>query len=301
LQNGDPPTARNGGGERREAGLNGQTGMDGHFNAFTFVNRITGLQPGTSVRGSYFIPPHIGNFSQSLAGEAVGQLAAWAAMAAVNFKRRPVAGIAGKIELLSPVRPGQTLDLHVQLESIDEEAAAYQGEARADGIPVVRLQNCVGPMLPAEDFDDPQLLREHFALLRGNGSKPGGFGGISALEFSRNGGETGKSAHATLQVPASAPFFADHFPRRPVFPGTLLMNLNLQLAAALAAEIPGRWELKMVSDVKLRSFIPPGEQLGLEAKLGKHTENSITVMVETRREKKLAGSARVSFALGGNS
>jgi 3-hydroxymyristoyl/3-hydroxydecanoyl-(acyl carrier protein) dehydratase len=300
LQNGDSSTARNSGG-RREAGLSGKTGMDGHFQAFTFVNRITALEPGTSIRGNYFIPPHIENFSQSLAGEAVGQLAAWAAMAGVDFKRRPVAGIAGKIELLSPVRPGQTLDLHVQLESIDEEAAAYQGEACADGIPVVRLQNCVGPMLPAEDFDDPQSLREHFTLLCDKGSMPGGFGGISALEFSRNGGETGKSARAALQVPSSAPFFADHFPRRPVFPGTLLMNLNLQLAAMLVAEIPGRWELKMVSDVKLRSFIPPGEQLELEAKLGAQTENSLMVIVETRKDKKLVGGARVSFALGGNS
>jgi hypothetical protein len=57
LQNGDPPTARNSGGGRREAGLSGQTGMDGHFHAFTFVNRITAIQPGTSVRGNYSIPP----------------------------------------------------------------------------------------------------------------------------------------------------------------------------------------------------------------------------------------------------
>jgi hypothetical protein len=61
------------------------------------------------------------------------------------------------------------------------------------------------------------------------------------------------------------------FRAAPFFPGTLLMNLNLQLAAALAAEFPrpaaGRWDLRTISDVKLRSFIPPGEQLELEAKL----------------------------------
>ena len=79
------------------------------------------------------------------------------------------------------------------------------------------------------------------------------------------------------------------------------MNLNLQLASALAAEIPGHWELRTVSDVKLRSFIPPGEQLELEAKLGARTDNSITVIVETRKEKKRVGGARVSFVLGGNS
>jgi len=290
--------------------------MDGHFNAFTFVNRITALQPGSPVRGSYLIPPGLDDFSQSLAGEAVGQLAAWAAMAAVDFKCRPVAGIAGLIELLAPVRPGQMLEISAELESVDIEAIAYRGEASADGIPVIRLQNCVGPMMPVGEFDDPQSLREHFAKLCGNGSTPGGFGGIPPLAFARTGGEPGKSVRAALQVPASAPFFADHFPRRPVFPGALLMNRNMELAAALAGEIPlvgqasslsdrqdarPTWKLHSVSDVKLRSFIPPGEQLELEAKLDACTENSATVIVETRKGKKLAGSARVSFATGGNS
>jgi len=291
--------------------------MDGHFNAFTFVNRITALQPGVSVSGIYFIPPGIGAFPQSLVAEALGQLAAWAAMSAVDFKSRPLAGIAGLVELLAPVRPGQTLELSVELESVDSEATAYRGAASADGIPVIRLQNCVGPMLPVEEFDDPQALREHFAVLRGNGSMPGGFGGIPPFTFSRNGGEPGQSALAALQIPAAAaPFFADHFPRRPVFPGALLMNQNIQLAAAFAVEIPimgqasslsdgqdarPTWNLRSISDLKLRSFISPGEQLELEAKLAGRTENSATVIVETRKEKKLAGSVRVSFALGGNS
>ena len=188
-------------------------------------------------------------------------------MSAVDFERRPLAGIAGMIELPSPVRPGQTLELSVELESVDDEAVAYRGSASADEIPVIQLQNCVGPMLPAEEFDDPQVLCTHFAVLRGNGSKSGGFGGIPALTFSRNGGELGKSASAMLQIPASAPFFADHFPRRPVFPGTLLMNQNIQLAAAFATEIPApagsRWDLRTISDLKLRAFISPGEQLEL--------------------------------------
>ena len=279
--------------------------MDGHFNAFTFVNRITALQPGISARGNYFIPPHIENFPQSLVAEAIGQLAAWAAMSAVDFKRRPLAGIAGMIELLSPVRPGQILELSAELESVDDEAAAYHGSASADGITVIQLQNCVGPMLPVEEFDDPNALREHFAVLCGIGSTHGGFSGIPPLEFVRSGGEPGQSARASVKIPAAAPFFADHFPRRPVFPGALLMNQNVQFAAAFAAEIPvpagSHWDLRTISDLKLRAFISPGEQLELEAKIAVRTENSITVIVETRKEKKLAGSVRVTFALGGNS
>ena len=79
------------------------TGMDEHFRAFSFVDRIASLEPGTRIRGSYTIPSSIDDFPASLVAEAVGQLAAWAVMSAVDFKSRPVAGLAGNIELLSIV------------------------------------------------------------------------------------------------------------------------------------------------------------------------------------------------------
>ena len=105
-------------------------GMDEHFRAFTFVSRITSVEPGVRIRGTYAIPPDVGPFPHSLVAEAVGQLAAWSAMAAVDFKYRPVAGLAGNIELLSPVRPGQTLELAAELETADTEAVVYGSAAR---------------------------------------------------------------------------------------------------------------------------------------------------------------------------
>src|SRR5262249_21044626 len=138
--------------------------MDEHFRAFSFVDRITNVEPGGRIRGRYAIPPRIETFSPSLVAEAVGQLAAWYAMAALNFARRPVAGLYGSIELLSQVRPGQTLELAADLETADAEAVAYAGIATADGVDVVRLQDCVGPMVSLNDFDDPQTLRDRFAV-----------------------------------------------------------------------------------------------------------------------------------------
>src|SRR6266478_8669227 len=122
--------------------------MDHHFRAFSFVDRITSVQESSRIAGNYSVPARIEAFPGSLVAEAVGQLAAWAAMAAVNFERRPVAGLAGAIDLGKPVRPGQVLQLSADLETIDEEAVAYSGLASVDGIPVVRLHNCVGPMVP---------------------------------------------------------------------------------------------------------------------------------------------------------
>jgi 3-hydroxymyristoyl/3-hydroxydecanoyl-(acyl carrier protein) dehydratase len=280
--------------------------MDEHFRAFSFVDRIHEIQPGVRIRGSYSIPASLATFSASLVAEAVGQLAAWAVMAALDFKCRPVAGLAASIELLAPVQPGQVLELAAELETVDSQAVAYGGTASAGGIPVIRLQNCVGPLLPLEEFDDPQAMRNRFTLLQGDGAMPGAFGGVPCLAFDRTDDEAGQWLRATLRVPASAPFFGDHFPRRPVLPGTLLMNSNLELAAALAAQLPppapgGRWAPRGLSDVKLRAFTPPGETLEVEARLNQLSTNAATVSVETRKGKRVICGARVLLAPEENS
>ncbi len=275
--------------------------MDGHFRAFSFVDRITLLEPGVRVRGVYSVPPGIDSFTPSLAAEAVGQLAAWAAMAGLNFTVRPVAGLAGGVEFFAPIKPGEVLDLSAELETVESDAIAYGGEARVNGKTVVRLEHCVGPMVPLEEFDDPQAVSERFKLLCGAGATPGAFRGVPSMMLDRTPGEAGKIARATLHVPVDAEFFSDHFPRKPVFPGTLLMNANLRLAAELAAELPPpataglRWTLRGVSDVKLRSFIPPGEKLELEARVREVNGSAATLTVDARSNGKLAGAARVQL------
>ena len=81
------------------------------------------------------------------------------------------------------------------------------------------------------------------------------------------------------------------------------MNLNLQLAAGLAAELPvpapgAAWNLQSVTDVKLRTFTPPGEILQCEAKVCEYSARSALLTVETRKGKKTVGGAKVRFAIG---
>ena len=295
MQNCDSSTK----GWRRADGLNAH-GMDGHFRAFSFVDRIISIEPGVRVRGVYHIPSHIDEFPIALAVEASGQLAAWMAMAALDFKVRPVAGIAPVIELLSSPRPGQTLELEAEIESLDVEVLAYSGSASIDGSPVLRLQHCVGPMVPLEEYDDPQAVKKRFELLCGKGATPGGFGGVPPIALDYTGGEAGKSVRAILRVPERADLFLDHFPRRPVFPGTLFMHKVLELAARVADGVPvpaknTAWVARKISDAKLRAFIPPGDCLEFEARLAKHEKNSITVKVEARKGDKVTGHSRIIF------
>ena len=127
-----------------------------------------------------------------------------AAMSAVNFEMRPVAGIAGKIELLGSAKPGETLELQADLESVDKEAVVYDGAALVNGIPILRLEHCVGPMLPMEQFEDPQVARDRFALLCERGAEPSVFSGVPAISGTRIAGETGKWLRANLEVFADA-------------------------------------------------------------------------------------------------
>lgn len=274
--------------------------MDHHFHAFSFVDRITAFEPGVRVSGKYTIPADIAEFPLSLVAEATGQLAAWSAMAAIDFSHRPVAGLAGRVELLREVRPGDVLETSAELENADTNDVAYGGVATVNGEPVLRLHHCMGPMVPIGEFDDPELLRARLALLRGEGAVPGAFKGVPAFSLDGLVIEEGPNpkAHAQLQVPAAAAFFGDHFPKRPVFPGTLLMNMNLKLVTALAASVPARagvWTPRAVVDMKLREFISPGELLSIEAKVAKLDGDALKISVETRSKKGRLGAARVEL------
>ncbi len=278
--------------------------MDAHFRAFSFVDRITLVHDGIHIEGRYAIPAGLPDFPLSLVGEAIGQLAAWAAMAAVDFTQRPMAGLAGSVELLHAPRPGQVLELAADIENVDSESVEYRGTAHADGTPLLCLKDCVGPMMPLADFDDPEKLRARMETLCGSGAAPGGFPGLPRMEMTRTGGDPGQSVAATFQAPSVVPFFDDHFPRRPVFPGSLLMDVNLRLGALLAGEIPppsrGRWVPGLIRDMKLRSFIPPGTSLLLETRLKQLSPDSATLFLETRTAKELIATASLVLKAGDN-
>lgn len=275
--------------------------MGDHFAAFSFVDRIGEFEPARRARGSYAVPADIPAFPSCLVAEAVGQLAAWVSMAHIGFRGRPVAALANETRFRGDVRPGSALDLEVDVEHCDEHAVAYAGRARVDGRVVIELVDCLGPMLPVEEFDSPEALAARFALIRGAGAPPGQFRGVVAPRVVRTGGIPGRSASATLGVPETAPFFGDHFPRRPVFPATLLLDAQIGLAMAVAAEAPC-WPAgtapapSRMTHVKMRSFIPPGATLEIDAELAPEAGDTATLRLSARMDGKTAATARLEVA-----
>jgi 3-hydroxymyristoyl/3-hydroxydecanoyl-(acyl carrier protein) dehydratase len=271
--------------------------MDGRFRAFSFVDRITRLDPGRRIEGHYTVPPDGTRFPPALMAEAVGQLAAWAAMSQVRFAQRPVAGLAGETRYHGSALPGRTLQLVADIERCDADAVAYGGTASIDGHRVLELANCVGPMLPMDEFDDPAAVRADFATLVERGAPAGRFGGVDAPLLTPTQHSPGTRASALLEVPTAAAYFADHFPRRPVFPGTLLMDALSTLALQLARELPSLREgpaaVTRVRDVKLRSFTAPGRSLELTAEVASAPADGVELKVSARGDGRTVATARV--------
>jgi 3-hydroxymyristoyl/3-hydroxydecanoyl-(acyl carrier protein) dehydratase len=270
--------------------------MSGRFRSFSFVDRIT-RRDAARVEGHYTVPLGA-HFPASLMAEAVGQLAAWSAMAHLGFAHRPVAGLASAVHYHQLPQPGCTLQLQADIERCDAEAVAYSGKAFIDGRLALELQDSVGPMLPMDDFDAPEAVRADFHTLLGAGAAPGRFGGVPLPELQDLQTVPGERLGAVLQVPADAPYFGDHFPRRPVFPGTLLMDALATLSAQLVRQsglLAGHVELvtRKVHQVKIRSFTAPGARLLLEVLLQDADAQAARLKVSARSGDKTVATARI--------
>jgi 3-hydroxymyristoyl/3-hydroxydecanoyl-(acyl carrier protein) dehydratase len=249
------------------------------------------------------VPASASRFPGSLMAEAVGQLAAWSAMSELNFAWRPVAGIAGEARYHRIVAPGQTLTLEADVGRCDTEAVAYSGRAFIDGDCALELIDCVGPMLPMEEFDAPGAVRADFETLRVQGAPAGRFAGVPAPQLTTVEHERGRRLRTRLQVPGQdeVAYFADHFPRRPVFPGTLLLEAMTQLSMQVAGEaLPGPGDRALmpaqVSNVKIRSFTTPGTVLELEIELLAVEDERAQLKVAARNDGRTIATGRIEIA-----
>jgi 3-hydroxymyristoyl/3-hydroxydecanoyl-(acyl carrier protein) dehydratase len=273
--------------------------MSERFRAFSFVDRITRHADG-HIEGLYTVPANATRFPASLMAEAVGQLAAWSAMAGLDFAFRPVAGLASETRYHRMAVPGQTLKLEADIERCDPEAVAYRGRAWIDDCLALELVDCVGPMLPMVDFDAPEAVRADFDTLCTVGAATGRFTGVPVPVIESREHAVGQRLRAWLLVPPQqgTPYFDDHFARRPVFPGTLLLDalagLAVQLAhEALSAPASATLMPRQVEQVKIRSFTAPGTTLELEIDLLETEDDRARLKLGARNEGKTVATARI--------
>ncbi len=85
-------------------------------------------------------------------------------------------------------------------------------------------------------------------------------------------GEPGQYAEASLHLRPDNPVFAGHFPKRPVFPGVLMIEQMAQTACWVMASIPGTpqkrlYALVRVEHCEFRQHAQPGDTLVAQARL----------------------------------
>ncbi|MBS0319413.1 MAG: hypothetical protein JSR18_02635 [Proteobacteria bacterium] len=270
--------------------------MEGRYAAFTFCDRITEYEPARHAKAEFAIPEHVTGFPSSLCAEATGQLAAWVSMANIGFRGRPVAALAREVRIHGEPEPGDTLHLDITIEASDEESVAYHGHATARGRRIVELVDCMAPMLPQREYDDPDALARMFDTLRTTGASPGRFGGVPHHRLDDVEHVEGERRVAVLHVPSTAPYFEDHFPRRPVFPATLLLDHAIRVATALVNESgEADWRPSAMRAVKMRDFILPGQAVTIVAERG-DDKGSPLVKINARIGDRTMATARIAYA-----
>ena len=84
------------------------------------------------------------------------------------------------------------------------------------------------------------------------------------------------SAVGVKNVTIDEPFFAGHFPSRPVFPGVLIIEAMAQTAGVLVIESLGEGErgklvyFMSIDSARFRKPVVPGDQLRLEVRVQRH-------------------------------
>lgn len=292
---------------------------------FLFVDRILELEPGRRAVGLSHMSSSDAflGAGQSdplvvrpcLLGEAVGQLASWTVMASNDFTLRPMGGLVRTVNILGEARRGDPVLLDIAIDDVGDDSIVYHGVARVRSEDVFSFESAYCPLMPVADFDDPEGLRRHLQdLLEPEpASDPAvvasPYAGARPIDFDFDrvlSREPGREIVAIKSFDGTEPFFADHFPRKPVVPLTVVMECLLRLSRQLFAEGSGDGVSEPVERIQLRNakitrFIRIGDSIVATVRLEERSEKGALFRLRCDLDGRRVCQARVEFftAAGG--
>ena len=111
--------------------------------------------------------------------------------------------------------------------------------------------------------------------------------------------EPGERIVTTKALSLAEEYLADHFPRFPVMPGVLMLESMTEAGAWLLRVTDEMAHsmvvLRQVQNLRLRSFVAPGEVLTVSARLLRREAESSELSVEGRIAERVAASGRLTL------
>ena len=269
---------------------------------FQYVDRIVGYESGKFIRGIknvtrtesffYLLPDGRRILSHAVVSESLAQLGSWLNMLTSDFKQRPVLLGDDKTDYPDCAQAGDQIDLAVEVIRIDDDIWLTQGKATVGDRQIVVCHECRSMMMPMEEFSSAEEMRRRFKNLYRPELKD--FRGLNG-DFMRIPMARGarryepirfidgivshtpfKRVEAYKNISIVEPFFQDHFPRRPIVPGVMLLSMAGEASQFLLRKDPLKAPLNLgllpigMGNIRCRKFVEPGDQcvVKIEVKKG---------------------------------
>jgi 3-hydroxyacyl-[acyl-carrier-protein] dehydratase len=130
---------------------------------FHLIDRVVEWEPGTSVLGRK-LTSHSEEFWEQdgdelrmpppLVLEALCQAGTWLVMISTDRRKRAALLSIGTVDFVGDVRPGDVLELHGTVESMNDEVAVVSGRVTVDGEPVLEAADIMCALIDASDLAD---------------------------------------------------------------------------------------------------------------------------------------------------
>ncbi len=242
--------------------------------------------------------------STSVVSEAIGQLVSWMALKDNQFTGRPVFLFATEINLSGRVQAPATVELEATITDRIDDSFIFSGRAQVNGQTIVEIKDCGGYFMTLSELEDPAITAQRFQDLTTKGlpaNPPSAAFNFLTLIDEIQDLVVGQSIVARKVMDANEPFYPDHFPRFPVTPIVVINEMICEATRRMISEKDPSKQLTIepisVSDLKIKSFIKPGDTAIVSVKKIESHDSQIETIAEISVNTKRILRGRYRYAL----